>query len=113
MLALGHAMAQAAGGKYGLPHGTLNGIVLPAALRYNARYAPDALRRFGEAVGGDPATRVEELAALGGATRLRDLNVPEEDLPELADAAAHRAGNQANPHPATPAEIEQLLRSVW
>ena len=27
--------------------------------------------------------------------------------------AAQRAGNQANPHPATPAEIEQLLRSVW
>jgi maleylacetate reductase len=113
MLALGHAMAQAVGGKYGLPHGTLNGIVLPAALRYNARHAPDALRRFGEAVGGEPAARVEELAALGGATRLRDLAVPEEDLPELADAAAHRAGNQANPHPATPGEIEQLLRSVW
>jgi maleylacetate reductase len=113
MLALGHAMAQAVGGRYGLPHGTLNGICLPAALRYNARYAPEALRRFGEAVGGDPAARVEALAALGGATRLRDLGVPEEDLPELAVAAAQRAGNQANPHPATPAEIEQLLRSVW
>jgi maleylacetate reductase len=113
MLALGHAMAQAVGGRYGLPHGTLNGICLPAALRYNARHAPEALRRFGEAVGGDPATRVEELAALGGPTRLRDLGVPEQDLPELATAAAQRAGNQANPHPATPAEIEQLLRSVW
>jgi maleylacetate reductase len=113
MLALGHAMAQAVGGRYGLPHGTLNGICLPAALRYNARYAPEALRRFGEAVGGDPATRVEELAALGGPTRLRDLGVPEPDLPELATAAAQRAGNQANPQPATPAEIEQLLRSVW
>ncbi len=113
MLALGHAMAQAVGGRYGLPHGTLNGICLPAALRYNARHAPDALRRFGEAVGGDPATRVEQLAALAGPLRLRDLGVPEDDLPELATAAAQRAGNQANPHPATPAEIEQLLRSVW
>jgi len=113
MLALGHALAQAVGGRYGLPHGTLNGICLPAALRYNARYAPEPLRRFGEAVGGEPARRVEELAALGGAPRLRDLGVPEEDLPELAVAAAQRAGNQANPHPATPAEIELLLRSVW
>ena len=113
MLALGHAMAQAVGGRYGLPHGTLNGICLPAALRYNQRYAPEALRRFGEAVGGDPIVRVEELAALGGKTLLRELGVPEEDLPELATAAAQRAGNQANPHPATPAEIEQLLRSVW
>jgi maleylacetate reductase len=113
MLALAHAMAQAVGGKYGLAHGTLNGICLPPVLRYNARYAPAAVRAFGEAVGGDPAARVEELTALGGITRLRDLGVPEHDLAELGAAAAQRGGNQANPHPATPKEIEQLLRSVW
>jgi maleylacetate reductase len=113
MLALAHAMAQAVGGKYGLPHGTLNGICLPPALRYNARYAPAAVRAFGEAVGGDGAARVEELTSLGGVTRLRELGVPEPDLPELAASAAQRGGNQANPHPATPTEIEQLLRSVW
>jgi maleylacetate reductase len=113
MLALAHAMAQAVGGKYGLPHGTLNGICLPPALRYNARYAPAAVRAFGEAVGGDGAMRVEELTALGGITRLRELGVPEEDLPELAASAAQRGGNQANPHPATPREIEELLQSVW
>jgi maleylacetate reductase len=113
MLALAHAMAQAVGGRYGLPHGTLNGICLPPALRYNARYAPDALRRFGEAVGGSPAARVEELSRLGGTTRLRELGVPEADLPELGAMAAQRAGNQANPHPATPEEIERLLREVW
>jgi maleylacetate reductase len=113
MLALGHAMAQAVGGRYGLPHGTLNGICLPAALRYNARHAPEALRRFGAAVGGEPVARVEELARLGEATRLRDLGVPQDDLAEVAASAAQRAGNQANPHPATPAEIEELLRSVW
>jgi len=113
MLALAHAMAQAIGGAYGLPHGTLNGICLPPALRYNARYAPVAVRAFGEAVGGDGAARVEELTALGGITRLRDLGVPEADIPALAASTAQRGGNQANPHPATPAEIEQLLRSVW
>jgi maleylacetate reductase len=113
MLALAHAMAQAVGGKYGLPHGTLNGICLPAALRYNAHYAPAAVRAFGEAVGGDGAQRVEELTALGDVTRLSELGVPEADLPELAASAAQRGGNQANPHPATPAEIEQLLRSVY
>ena len=113
MLALAHAMAQAIGGKYGLPHGTLNGICLPPALRYNARYAPAAVRAFGEAVGGDGAARVEELTGLGGITRLRELGVPEEDIPELAMSTAQRGGNQANPHPATPKEIEELLRSAW
>jgi maleylacetate reductase len=112
-LALAHAMAQAIGGRYGLPHGSLNGICLPAALRYNAAYAPEALRRFGEAVGGDAADRVEELARLGGVTRLRELGVPEEDLPDLAAATGDRAGNRANPNPATVEEIEALLRSVW
>jgi maleylacetate reductase len=109
MLALAHAMAQAVGGHYGLPHGTLNGICLPPALRFNEQFAPDAVARFREAVGRD----VTELAALGGPTRLRDLAVPEADLPELAAAAAGRPGNQANPRPATPAEIEALLRSVY
>jgi maleylacetate reductase len=119
MLALAHAMAQAIGGRYGLPHGTLNGICLPPALRFNAAYAPDAVRRFGEAIGAeDPASRVEELAGLsrpdgGGPARLRDLGVPEQDLPELAAAAAQRAGNEANPHVASPEEIEQLLRAAW
>jgi maleylacetate reductase len=113
MLALAHAIAQAVGGRYGLPHGTLNAISLAPALRYNTAYAPEAVRRFGAAIGGDPIERVEELARLGGATRLRELGVPEEDLPALAATAAGRAGNQANPHPATPAEIEELLRSVW
>jgi maleylacetate reductase len=115
MLALAHALAQAVGGRYGLPHGTLNGVCLPPVLRFNAAYAPEALRRFGEAIGAadDPASRVEELARLGGATRLGELGVPEGELPELAALAAQRPGNLANPHVATSEEIEQLLREVW
>ena len=107
-LALAHAMAQAIGGRYGLPHGTLNGICLPPALRWNAQWVPEAVQRFTD-IAGD----VEQLAALGGTTRLRQLGVPEADLPELAEAAAGRPGNQANPRPATAAEVEELLRSVW
>ena len=107
-LALAHAMAQAVGGRYGLPHGTLNGICLPPALSWNAQWAPEAVERFTAIV-----PDVERLAALGGPTRLRELDVPREDLPDLAEAAAGRAGNQANPRPATPAEIEELLESVF
>jgi maleylacetate reductase len=108
-LALAHAMAQAIGGRYGLPHGTLNGICLPVALEWNEQWAPGAVRRFRDALGAD----VRELTALGGITRLRELGVPEADLPELAVAAAARPGNKANPRPASAAEIEQLLHEVW
>jgi maleylacetate reductase len=115
MLALAHAMAQAVGGRYGLPHGTLNGICLPPVLRFNTAFAPDAVARFGEAIDdpGDPAGRVESLAALAGPMRLGALGVPEADLPEVAADTAARGGNLANPKPASPDEIEQLLRDVY
>jgi maleylacetate reductase len=114
MLALGHAIAQALGGRYGLPHGAMNALALPAALRFNAQVEPDAVRRFGEALDAeDPAARVEELARLGGFERLRDFGVPEADLGEIAAATVERAGAKANPRAASPAEVEQLLRSIY
>jgi maleylacetate reductase len=113
MLALGHAMAQALGGRYGLPHGAMNAIVLPAALEFNRVVAPDAVARFGEALGGDPVDRVRELARLGGFERLRDFGVPEADLSAVAAAAAARPGAKANPRPAQAGEVERLLRGVW
>ena len=113
-LALGHAMAQALGGRYGLPHGAMNAICLPAALRFNEPVAAAAIRRFGEAMGtDDPAGRVQELARLGGFDRLRDLGVPKDDLGEVAEAAARRPGARLNPRPASPAEIEELLLALW
>jgi maleylacetate reductase len=114
MLALGHAMAQALGGRHGLPHGALNAICLPAALRFNEPVAADALRRLGAALGtDDPIGRVEELARLGGFERLRDLGVPEDELDEVAEAVVVRPGAKANPRPASPEQVAELLRSVY
>jgi maleylacetate reductase len=112
-LALAHAMAQAAGGTYGLPHGAMNALCLPPALAFNREVVPDEVERFGQAIGGDAVERTRELARLGGFERLRDFGVPEDDLPRLAEIAAGRAGNQANPRPATAAEIEGLYASIW
>jgi len=113
-LGLGHAMAQALGGRYGLPHGAMNAIVLPPALRFNEPVAAGEIARFGEAMGtDDPVDRVEELARLGGYERLRAFGVPEDELEGVAEAIGVRPGARANPRPATPAAIEELLRSVW
>jgi maleylacetate reductase len=114
MLALGHAIAQALGGRYGLPHGAMNALALPAALRFNAEVEPEAVRRFGEALGTeDPASRVEELARLGGFERLRDFGSPEEDIAEVAADTVGRAGAKANPRPASESDVEELLRSIY
>ena len=114
-LGLGHAMAQALGGRYGISHGALNALCLPPALRFNAPVAGAEIARFGEAAGGgnDAAGKVEELARLAGFERLRDLGVPEPELPIVAEAAAERAGAKANPMPASPGEIAELLRGIW
>lgn len=113
-LFLGHAMAQALGGRYGLPHGAMNALCLAPALQFNAHVVPDAVAAFADALGsGDPAARVKELARLGGFERLRDFGVPEEDLPDLAEVTAARPGARANPRAASPTEIEQLLRAIW
>jgi maleylacetate reductase len=113
-LFLGHAIAQALGGRYGLPHGAMNAIALPGALRFNEPVVPDAVASLASALECDDAPRrVEELARLGGFERLRDFGVPEEDLPELARAVVERPGVKANPRPVAPADAESLLREMW
>jgi maleylacetate reductase len=105
-LYLAHAMAQAAGGRYGLPHGAMNALCLPPAMRFNAETVPRAMTAV-------PVERVEELARLAGFERLRDFGVPERDLDELGAAAAARPGARNNPRPVSPAEAAELFRSVW
>jgi maleylacetate reductase len=113
-MGLGHAMAQALGGRYGLLHGTMNAVCLPAALRYNEEVAAADIARLGEAMGhGDAIARVTELGALAGPTRLRDYGVPREDLETLSEAAADRAPAKANPRPAPAKAIRELLEEIW
>jgi maleylacetate reductase len=109
MLALGHAMAQALGGRYGLPHGAMNALTLPPALRFNEEVAPEAVQRFRDAVG----TEVEELAKLGGFERLRDFGVPEGDLREIAEATVMRPGVRANPRLVDVDDVEELLHNIY
>ncbi len=113
-LCLAHAMAQALGGRYGLPQGAMNAVCLPAALRFNAEAVPEAVARLAEALGADDApTRIEELARLGGIERLRDFGVPEPELDDVAVAIVARPGAKANPRPASAEDVAGLLRSVW
>ena len=105
-LYLAHAMAQAVGGTYGLPHGAMNAVCLPPAMRFNAEVVPGAMTAV-------PVERVEELARLGGFGRLRDFGVPEADVDGLGAKVADRPGALANPRPVTSGDAADLLRSVW
>jgi maleylacetate reductase len=113
-LGLAHAIAQALGGRFGIPHGAANALVLGPALRFNEPVAGAEIARFAAAIGVEEGpARAEELARLAGFHRLRDLGVPADELGAAADAAVVRPGARANPRPATGAEVEELLRGVW
>ena len=113
-LFLGHAMAQALGGRYGASHGALNALCLAPALRFNDRVVPDAVAALARAMEvTDAPARVEELARLGGFERLRDLGIPEDELSAAAAETAERPAARSNPRPGTAADIEALFRSIW
>jgi maleylacetate reductase len=111
---LGHAFAHELGSRYALPHGAINALGLPVALRFNATVAADELARFGDAIGHpDPIGRVGELAALAGGSRLRDYRVPRAELPEVAQGISQRPAAKANPRPAPPDAVLELLEEIW
>ncbi len=92
-----HALAYPLGGHYHIPHGLSNSLVLPHVLRFNAESANDLYADLADVVLVDKATGsstektqqlidyLEQLIAkLEIPNRLRDMKVPEADLPMLA-----------------------------
>jgi maleylacetate reductase len=106
-LALAHAMAQAIGGRYGIAHGALNAVCLPAALRFNRDFVPEELLE------GRAPERADELVRLAGFTSLRALGVREAELPLVADDVVAAAGTRANPRPVSRDDALDLLREIY
>ena len=110
-MGVGHAMAQALGGRYGLAHGTMNAVCLPPALRFNLEVAAgrDRALRRGDGRRPDRAHRGAGRARRAR-KRLREYAVPHEDLPELAEATAVRPAAKGNPRPAPPERDPEAAR---
>jgi len=63
-MGLHHAVCHVIGGLTGFPHGIVNAVVLPHAVRANARLAPDAVAAVARTFGiADLATEAEAIAA--------------------------------------------------
>ncbi|MDH4290136.1 MAG: iron-containing alcohol dehydrogenase, partial [Aquincola sp.] len=117
-----HAIAHQLGGRYHVPHGQANAIMLPPVLRWCLPDAAPRLARLAERVGlrsnGDRATAeklVDAVQALNDALSMpRTLDaLREDDIPELARAACHEADmNYPVPRRMSRADCETLLRSV-
>jgi alcohol dehydrogenase class IV len=111
-----HAMAHPLGALDDLPlhHGTLNAVLLPAVLRFNASVAPEKYARLGDVVGlsegSDLAGFVERLNdTLGLPAGLAAMGVTPGILSRIAAAAEDDPATETNARPATRSTYEYLL----
>jgi len=94
-----HALSYGLGGKFHIPHGLSNAILLPEVLRFNLSASPDRHATVALALGVKPKEN-DEATALAGIERLEeisraceipqrlsDIGITEDILPELADIA--------------------------
>lgn len=117
-----HALAYPLGGHFGIPHGLSNALALPHVLRFNldscsAEYAE--LARIVRPSGNDGPTDlvdwfVELSASLGLPSRLRDVRVPRDALPRLAEDAMQQTRLLVNnPRTVTHGDALAIYEAAW
>jgi alcohol dehydrogenase len=125
LLGATHAMSHQVGGQLDLPHGVVNGVLLPHVIRFNAVEVPDRFiplaQAAGLAVGGAGgeeagnmlADKVQAIAAELGVPRgLAQLGVREADIATLARSALADACLATNPRPAAHDDLVALFRAA-
>ena len=114
-----HALSHALGGlkQPSLHHGTLNAILLPPVLRFNADHVGNKVERLNAAM-GLPATAdlPAEIDALNRRLSipkgLRTLGVPPDKLPWVVERSLEDHSHATNPRPVTRDDYARLLAEV-
>jgi 4-hydroxybutyrate dehydrogenase len=114
-----HALSHALGGlkQPSLHHGTLNAILLPPVLRFNADHVGDKLTRLSAAMGlsagADLAAEIDALnRRLNIPKGLTTLGVPSDTLPWVIERALEDHSHATNPRAATRDDYARLLGEV-
>lgn len=112
-MALHHKLCHTLGGSFNLPHAETHTVVLPHALAYNAKAAPEAMRRIERALEAKSAAQaVFDLAKGNGApVALRDIGMKAADLDKACEIAMQN--QYPNPRPLERAAIRQLLQDAF
>ncbi len=103
-----------------IDQGTASAVLLVPGLRFNRPVTLQAQLRLAPILGAEPSADGLDgwidgfLGRLGFPRRLRELGIPEGDLPVLAQAAMHDFFLQGNPRRVEgPAELVDLLKAAW
>lgn len=112
-MALHHKLCHTLGGSFNLPHAETHTIVLPHALAYNAKAAPEAMRRVARALEAKNAPQaVYDLAKDNGApVALRDIGLRAEDLDRACDIALQN--QYPNPRALERTALRQLFQDAY
>jgi len=116
MLGIAHSCANPLTARYGTIHGQAVGVVLPAVIRFNAR-DPETAAIYGELGAGNADELADwvtaQLSGAGLATKLRDIDVDESAIDEMARESAEQWTAQFNPRSVDAGQLGDLYRSVY
>ena len=110
-----HGLSQLLGGRTGLPHGLVNALVLPHAIRFNVPAIGAMAARIGAAMGdrADPAGAVARLRErLGLPGSLAECGVTADDVEAAARAAPDNGNVAANVRPVTVDDARAILTAA-
>ena len=113
-MGLSHAMGHIIGVRYSVGHGYTSCVTQPYVMEYNRPVSAHKLALLARAAGIDTKGMSDEAAAeaaaravddlvlgLGMPHRIRDLEIPKEDLPAIAEDVLGDGGCRTNPIPIT------------
>ena len=125
-LGIVHSMAHSLGAFFDTPHGVANALLLPHVLRFNGKVCPELYRNMGRAFGlnmdgtsdeeavDKVANAVADLSRrLGIPQTLRELDIPEEMLPQLASQAINDACTPGNPREVTIEDLVNIYKAAY
>ena len=125
-LGIVHSMAHSLGAFFDVPHGVANALLLPHVMRFNGQVCPDLFRNMGRTFGLDMDNLNDQEAVdkvvdaiknlsirLHIPQTLRELGIPEEMLPALANQAINDPCTPGNPRNVTVEDLINLYKEAY
>ena len=111
-----HALAYPLGGRFHVPHGVANSLLLPHVMRFNAPVSSDRYQVIGECLGSsDAVAAVQDISAeVGTDKRMRDFGVEQSHLTEMAASAMEvQRLLRNNPREVSEADALAIYQAAW
>jgi alcohol dehydrogenase len=117
-----HCLAESIGSLYDTPHGIANAVFLPSVMEFNLTAAEAKYARIASAAGIEAGSQHEAARALIREIKqlsrdlsipaFRELKIPENDFPAIAQKSFENNSNPSNPRKASAEDYLSILRTA-